>query len=402
MPTQTNTRLDYLDAVRSFALILGIVFHASLSFIPIYIGWAVMDVSTSDAVSIFALISHSFRMELFFLIAGFFAHMTFHQRGVREFFKSRLVRLAIPFILGWVILRPLLTSGWVMGGQSLRGDVNISAALADGLKSLANIPNDLLVGTHLWFLYYLIMISTSVVLLRYLLSVNKPMMQKLTLVSDNIVAWVCQSKIAIAVVAIPTAGCLWFMQGWGIDTPDKSLIPHIPVALIYGGFFSFGWFLHRQTNLLEQFAKLSWGKFCLCLIAILAAIVLSIYQSETGHPQYQSIKAGFLLSYAIMMWTLVSLTIGVCKRLFNRPSKIVKYIADSSYWLYLIHLPLVVWLQVAFAELPFHWSIKLTAICVITLGVSIIIYDIFIRSTFVGTTLNGKRQPRVMFAGKQQ
>ena len=80
--SQSDARLDYLDAVRSFALILGVIFHASLSFMPIFIGWAVMDISTSNMVSTFLLINHSFRMELFFLIAGFFSHMKFHQQNL--------------------------------------------------------------------------------------------------------------------------------------------------------------------------------------------------------------------------------------------------------------------------------------------------------------------------------
>ena len=66
---ENNIRLDYLDAVRSFALILGVIFHSSLSFMPVFIGWAVMDISTSGFVSIFMMIIHSFRMELFFQIA---------------------------------------------------------------------------------------------------------------------------------------------------------------------------------------------------------------------------------------------------------------------------------------------------------------------------------------------
>ena len=73
MNTSPSTRLHYLDATRAFALLLGIVFHASLSFMPVFIGWAVMDVSTSYIAGGFALISHTFRMALFFLIAGFSA-----------------------------------------------------------------------------------------------------------------------------------------------------------------------------------------------------------------------------------------------------------------------------------------------------------------------------------------
>jgi hypothetical protein len=78
-------RLDYLDATRAFALILGIVFHASLSFVPFVIGWAVQDVSTGMAPAIFTVVSHSSRMTLFFLLAGLFGWMTCHRLGAARF-----------------------------------------------------------------------------------------------------------------------------------------------------------------------------------------------------------------------------------------------------------------------------------------------------------------------------
>src|SRR5215469_17019769 len=84
-----HSRLDYLDATRAFALVLGVVFHASLSFMPVFIGWAVQDVSTSPVVAMFMTASHSFRMETFFLLAGFFGHLTFHRKGAAEFVRSR-------------------------------------------------------------------------------------------------------------------------------------------------------------------------------------------------------------------------------------------------------------------------------------------------------------------------
>src|SRR5690606_9701583 len=142
--------------------ILGIIFHACISFMPIFIGWAVMDISTSSIVPLFMLISHSFRLALFFLIAGFFSHMKFHGEGVQTFLKSRGMRIAIPFIIGWFLLRPMLVSAWVMGAESMRGEANITNALKTGFASLGDLPKDLFVGTHLWFLYYLLLISVSV------------------------------------------------------------------------------------------------------------------------------------------------------------------------------------------------------------------------------------------------
>jgi len=400
MSLQSHTRLDYLDAVRAFALILGIIFHASLSFMPIFIGWAVMDISTSNVIGVFALVSHSFRMELFFLIAGFFAHMKFHQQGATSFFQLRIVRIGIPFTIGWIILRPLLVSGWVMGAESMQGDVNVLPALTNGFtmfESLEGMTKDLLVGTHLWFLYYLLIISVSVVVLRYFIELNSAVKHNILMFSDNVIAKLCYSRFAILLLAIPTVCCLWFMNHWGVDTADKSLLPHIPVSLLYGGFFTFGWLMHRQSALIEQFARLTWSKVILCFSAIIASVILSSFEMSLAHPQYMLIKASYLFSYAVMMWSLVSLAIGACKQLFKQSNKVLRYIADASYWLYLIHLPIVIWLQIAFAELPFHWAIKLTSICLITLIVSLILYDVFVRATFVGATLNGKKLNRVLF-----
>jgi hypothetical protein len=395
-----NFRFEHLDAVRSFALILGVFFHASLSFIPIFIGWAVMDISTSDSVLVFIMIIHSFRMELFFLIAGFFGHMKFHQHGVNAFVKSRLVRIALPLFIGWFLLRPLLISAWFLGAESMRGDVDILNGLLTGFYSLAELPKNFLIGTHLWFLYYILLICLSVILLRYVLSLHEPIYCRLISLLDCIIAWLNRSRLAVYVVVIPTATCLWFMQHWTVDTPDKSLLPNIPVTLLYGGFYIFGWLCHRYSFLLQRFSKITWHKLILCSLAIIVCVFLSSFEMEKGHSCYWIIKASFMLSYSMMMWTLISLSIGICQKMFSRPNKLIRYIADASYWLYIIHLPIVLWLQIAFAELPFHWLIKLVSISTITLLASIFLYDLFIRSTFIGAVLNGKRKPRCFFTLK--
>ena len=356
-----------------------------------------MDVSTGSTIASFMLVSHSFRMELFFLIAGFFSHMTFHQKGVGTFINSRQTRIVIPFVAGWFLLRPLIVSGWVMGGESLRGEVHILNGLKTGFHTLGQLPKDLLTGTHLWFLYYLLLITSMVLAVRAVASLSARFHSLAEKWADPMVAWVANSRFAWLALSLPTGACLWHMNSWGMDTPDKSLVPHLPVLIVYGGFFTFGWLLHRQKALMERFARLTIGRVAVCIASVGGAIALSGYQADLGHPHIGLIHAGFALSYAMMMWSLVALSIGLFKRFFDRPSKVVRYIADASYWLYLIHLPIVVWLQVAFAELPFHWSLKLIAISLLTVGISLVLYDLFVRSTFIGRTLSGRKRERVLF-----
>ena len=393
MNTSPSSRLHYLDATRAFALLLGIVFHASLSFMPVFIGWAVMDVSTSYIAGGFALISHTFRMALFFLIAGFFSAMVLHKTRTRNFLQSRAVRLGVPFIVGWLVLRPLLVSGWIAGGQSMRGDADISASLSQGFASLTNLPNELFVGTHLWFLYYLILFTLSAIALRSCV-LRSPRLHEATLVLGNkLVRFLTGAKSAPLLLAVPTACCLWWMNHWGIDTPDKSLVPLWPVFCLYFGCFLIGWAFQHNRERFQVYSRLSLSNSVFALISISVLIALTPYESQPGYECYLWVKALFCLAYGLTMWTLIPLTLGLCKKLFSSPKAWVGYLSDASYWLYLIHLPLVVALQIAVAELPLHWSVKLTAVCAGTVIIGLGLYEIGVRKNRLGRLLNGRKQP---------
>lgn len=395
-PNADNVRLDYLDATRAFALVLGIVFHACLSFMPVFMGWAVQDVSTSPLVGMFVTVSHSFRMEAFFLLAGFFSHLTLQRKGVGEFLRSRLLRILVPFVVGWFILRPLVNSGWIMGSASLRGDVDVWAGLVGGFQSLSTLPAGIFAGSHLWFLYYLALITTLVLALRGLLGATGVWQDALARRADTVVAWLANSSVSLVILAVPTAGALWLMSFWGMDTPDKSLFPHFPVLAIYCGFFLLGWMLSRQRDLISRFARLTASRWIVAGLGVAAILLLGEIERDPGHPYHLAAHVAFALSYALTMWSLVFLTIGVFQRFCSRPNAFVRYVADSSYWMYLIHLPVVVWLQVAVAELPLHWSLKLAFVSMMTIAVSLLSYDLLVRSTLIGWVMNGRRRERVL------
>ncbi|WP_171037205.1 acyltransferase family protein [Pseudoalteromonas phenolica] len=388
----TTTRLHYLDAVRAYALLLGIVYHASLSFLPIFIGWAVMDISTSDWVSVFVFISHAFRLEVFFLIAGFFSCMTLQKVGIKGFLTSRFTRIVLPFLLGWILLRPLLVSGWIMGAESMQGDANIIMALVTSFSDFNGLSMSLFVGTHLWFLYYLTL-ATILTLLLYFLHT------KLSQFSPNlagrirfILVHTLTSK-GLYLLVIPLAACcLWNMQHWGVDTPDKSLTPQWPVLCLYSGFFIFGWVLFNHHKTLADFTKLSAFKLGVWLCSCIAAVMLSRYQMQYMHEYYLQIKVAFVISYAVMMWTSCMLFIGLFKKIANKPNAFTQKLADTSYGLYLVHLPLVVWLQVAVAELTMPLTFKLFIICTSTVAISLLLIESikFLKNIFMN---NFKSEP---------
>ena len=395
-PHPENPRLDYLDATRAFALLLGVGFHASMSFLPTFIGWAVQDVSTSPLVGMFISVSHSFRMETFFLLAGFLSQVSFQRKGARAFVRSRMLRIVVPFAVGWFILRPLIVSGWIMGSASLHGDYNFWAGIRGGFQSLGTLPQGIFCGTHLWFIYYLAMITGLTLVLRGLLqstgSWHVAMMRRI----DALVACLANSPFSLLFLAVLTAVPLGFMRYWGMDTPDQSLQPHFPVLAIYGGGFVLGWLLGRQRELIAQFTRLTLHRWVLTALAIASLQYLGQFQFDLGHPYYRAAHAAYVLGYALTMWSLVLLTIGSFRKFCAQPRPWIRYLADSSYWLYLVHLPIVVWLQVAVAEVPLHWSLKLAFISTFTIALALLSYDCFVRSTWIGALLNGGRRDRVV------
>lgn len=389
-------RLDHLDATRAFALVLGVVFHASLSFVPVFMGWAVQDVSTGPAVSLLTTVSHSFRLELFFLLAGLFSRGMLERHGLVGFLRSRVLRIGVPFVVGWFLLRPLLVSGWIMGATSLRGDVDILAGLLGGLRSLESLPAGLFLGSHLWFLYYLLLVTAVTLLARAVLVKAGSGGNTARGWSDELVSWLGRSPWAPGVLAIPTAAVLWFMRGWGMDTPDQSLVPHLPALGIYGGFFALGWIIGRQRDRIGPIFRPNWQRALLAAAGIGTVLALEGIGRNPGHPHFVAARVAHCLGYAMMMGALVFLTPGIFGMLCRRPNAFVRYIADASYWIYLVHLPIVVWLQVAVAEWPLHWSFKLLLVTTTTMALALATYDLFVRSTWLGWLLTGQRRARVL------
>ena len=104
----SQERLHSLDAVRAFALMMGVALHASMSFIPGMLPgiWATVDAAPSTALGQLFFVTHIFRMSLFFVIAGFFGRLLYMRAGARGFWINRLKRIAVPLIIGWCVLFP--------------------------------------------------------------------------------------------------------------------------------------------------------------------------------------------------------------------------------------------------------------------------------------------------------
>ena len=97
-----KTRYHDLDALRAFAMLLGIVLHGLLSFLPTPI-WPVQDINQAEVYFIPLLFIHGFRMSLFFFISGFFTMMC---KGFMRLLQHRTKRILLPFFIFGALLFP--------------------------------------------------------------------------------------------------------------------------------------------------------------------------------------------------------------------------------------------------------------------------------------------------------
>ncbi len=395
-------RFHSLDALRAFALLLGVVFHAAESFEAGHLDWAIVDSSPSTALHLFRHASHSFRMEVFFLLAGFFARLLYHRRGWKGFAWHRFQRIFIPLVIGWIILYPLLVYLWILGAAK-SGSWDF-LGIPPEARQLA--PWKLLLGfflqggvfqkfnlTHLWFLHqllvvYLIALPARSLILRLVTPSFLPRL-------DAAFARATLSPARVLLFAMPTIPILLAMDSWSVDTPMHSLWPHAPTTVLYGFFFTCGWFLHRAPNLLQRLTAPWPGAILLGILLILPTEAAPGWAWRHGWfaSHYTSLRLAHAGAYALMMWGFVLGFLGLFVRSCHGGSPFWRYVADASYWVYLAHLPTVVALQIAVARLNLHWSAKFPFIVAIALPVLFASYHLLVRSTFVGRHLNGRAYP---------
>src|SRR5580704_8521622 len=157
-----SERLHALDAVRGGALLAGVVFHATVSFLPAPPGiplWIVMDRERSLTLAVLFHLLHTFRMTTFFLIAGFFAHLVVERRGLGGFVRDRLRRIGIPLVVGWPILFAAIVAVTIWGAVvSAHGGPLPPPPKSPGFPAFPL--------THLWFLYLLMWLYAATLAIR--------------------------------------------------------------------------------------------------------------------------------------------------------------------------------------------------------------------------------------------
>ena len=98
------------------------------------------------------------------------------------------------------------------------------------------------------------------------------------------------------------------------------------------------------------------------------------------------------VSYGVAATTLSLGFIGLTERFLHSVNVIIRWLVDSSYWIYILHLPVVC--GITFYLFDFDWwpEGEFLIACVLTSSICFVSYQLLVRYTFMGSLLNGKRR----------
>jgi peptidoglycan/LPS O-acetylase OafA/YrhL len=185
----------------------------------------------------------------------------------------------------------------------------------------------------------------------------------------------------------------------GVPSPDHGLIPNAPALAAYGVAFGFGWLLQRQMaelGVLERrwlpHLAAALGLTAVCLG--IAGVTVTLDPSTQPAAQDPILRFVIAAAYPLATWAWTFGLIGLAMRFLSRPNAGIRYAADSSYWIYLIHLPIVMAVQVLVFPLPLPALAKFALVLVLAFPIMPLSYHLMVRCSFLGALLNGRRHER--------
>jgi len=384
-----SDRLHGLDALRAGALLLGVVLHASLSFFPQQI-WIVADDSRSMGAAGLFFAIHLFRMTAFFLIAGLFAHMMLARKGGWGFARDRASRIAGPLLAFWFPVMAGIVTALVWNAHANGLIVPGAPPPPPPTYDWTNFPL-----THLWFLYVLTLFCAAALILRApfaALDRNGGWGRVVDRLTGALIGWWTP-----AVLAAPLALAMWLDPQWiaffAVPTPDEGLVPDTAALVGFGLAFGLGFLLDRRRDLLDRIA--AWSPLFL-IVAVAAGVGAWILIggpniAPMAEPTADKALAAGVVALAVYASALAAM--GLCLRFLSGVSAVRRYLADASYWVYILHLPLVMLAQVWVQDWTGPWGLKLAGVSLGVFAVCLVSYELMVRHTFMGRWLNGRRVP---------
>ena len=127
-------------------------------------------------------------------------------------------------------------------------------------------------------------------------------------------------------------------------------------------------------------------ELCHCLGGVVTA-----FQDTSADWKQVMISRGFIFLHNFVVPIYVMLTLALFTRFCKEPSKMLRYISDSSYWIYIIHVAVIPFTGPIFYSKNVNLYLQFFLTSILTTTICFLSYHYLVRKTFIGKFLNGKK-----------
>lgn len=386
-----NGRVHALDNLRACMMWLGIVLHVCVNHLSAPTFMPFKDSQVSVVADNLLIFIHSFRMPVFFILAGFLAAMMVDTRGYKQMLRNRVRRIALPFAVFWPILF-VATVVLVLMFRHMMATGTIGLAMSDAPKAVPGRPafNTM----HMWFVYYLfwfcMLAGLACALEKFIPAAVKSGVQRLfgALASNWWGFLILAMPIALAGIGFRA----------GMITPTGSFIPNLKELVHSGMFFLYGWTVFRlREQLLDQYARHCWKFVAGGLVPyLISASLFLVYAKDPAAIAHFDLLLAYVYGSASWLWSIA--LIGLFVRYLPTQNRVLRYLSDSSYWVFLVHMLGTIGFGILLYNAPLGAVSKMVVNLLATTASCLLTYQLFVRHTWIGVLLNGTRHPRAAVA----
>lgn len=378
MNNKPAQREFFLDSIRAWLMLLGIPFHISLLYSTH--SWHMNSATPSWWLTLFNDFVHAFRMQVFFVISGYFSYMLFLRYPVKKWWKVRVERVGIPFLTAI----PLLTLPQFIMLQYVKGKTDSWHTLSfyDKYNTLAWE-----LVSHLWFLLVLVVLtSVGVMLFR---SIHRRQMRRRADMFDS----VSMGKLTVIFLLLGLAYAALRRILLIVYPPILSdgLFNFVVMqTLFYIPFFILGALAFIHPHLKTLFTKPSkW-----CMAASLLGFIAYRLNQHYGSGDAWMYETEYVITMVLGLWMVnVVFSFGHC--LLNFQSKRVTYFVNASLFIYLVHHPLTLvfgaWIMPNISSNTLGFISGL----IFVVGTALVLYEIHLRIPLLRFLFSGKPQQKI-------
>lgn len=363
----------FLDSIRAWLMLLGIPFHISLIYSSHT--WHVNSADSSWWLTVFNDFIHAFRMQVFFVISGYFSYMLFLRYPLKRWWKVRVERVGIPMLTAI----PLLTLPQFIMLQYVKEKAENwhTLSLYDKYNTLAW---ELI--SHLWFLLVLIILTTVSLWLFSLLR-NK---------------WTAANKNRLTTLSMSKLTLIFLFTGVGYAAIRRTIFSVYPSilsdgmfnfvvmqTLFYVPFFLLGALTFISPELKVLFTRPSRG----CTLGAAFAFAAYLLNQRYGSGDAWMYETEYVITMVMGLW-MVNVVFSLGHRLLNFQSARVTYFVNASLFIYLVHHPLTLFFGAYIT--PHITSNLLGFLCglVFVIGIALALYEIHLRIPLLKFLFSGK------------